>query len=329
MIMRLFKSLKLATSSFLSLVTLSAFLISCAKDHDLDDYKQEQFQKDYAKVASAAGRYSGTLKSNRTGETISALQITLSVDAKSVNSTDQSKDTVKPVIAADIEFAGNDDGVEVPASNAVYSPVSGLFHAELPIPNGTDPNMTALVINFTGTISPNGTLIGTMLAPGNDQHGANFSLTRGGDSIQSISKALPANSSTAFSKATTAKQSTHSYKGFYTDNQGTVAVTLNVVQPTRTRLEQIADLVVPNAEKYLSAYFELGNPQSYGSFSSLKWDTVNNRLQGTQAQPVNPLVIAHLTLDCEGFNFNSTANYNFTCDYSSSLNSRNAKLVFK
>lgn len=313
-----------------SVLALSSMaILGCSKDHDLDDYKQEQFQQYYAKVAAVAGRYSGSLKSSRDGQVISALQITLRADAQQVSSGDNSSDTVKPVLTAEIIFAGESDRVEVPLTQATYIDTNHLFHGELAIPQDQGSSLPAITLNLTGTISDGGQFDGTISENGYEDQGGTFQLDRDGQTVGAIAQSLGLGEGSIFGSAN--EQVSYQYIGKSQRAGAKTAedVTMTVSTPPRTRLQEIADLLVPGQERTVSVGLQL-NEQSTIGFAGATLDNNEERLKGTTTiSSSSSSSTGHVNLTCDKFIF-ASAPYNFTCVYQSDLNGQGAaKMTFQ
>lgn len=302
-----------------AVATAALALIGCSRDHDLDDYKNEQFQKDYAKVAAVAGRYSGSLTSIQTGKVLSALQITLRANAKIAGSGNESSDSVKPILSAEIQFAGRADSATVTVTNGTYIDQSHLFHAELDIPSEGGTATAPVTIDITGTIGDDGSFNGTMVEDGFESEGGSFNLSRDGQAMKALVTSLDLGTGSIFSG--TSESVSRQFVGSFQNSQVSIDnVKMTVSTPSRTRLQEVSDLLIPSQERFVTVnlFFKGGNAIF---FPTAELDSQSKMLKGATTRAVGSgagSTTVSMSLLCNQFQLNATT-YNFTCTYTNDL----------
>ena len=112
------------------------------------------------------------------------------------------------------------------------------------------------------------------------------------------------------------------------DAAGPVATDLTVIYPARTRLAELFELFSPSFERIVQFTFSINDGFGIAvNFTSVKWDSLNGTIDGTQVETQAGHNFTRY-LSCKNFQMN-VREYNFTCDYSSSLRAFNIPLVFK
>lgn len=94
-------------------------------------------------------------------------------------------------------------------------------------------------------------------------------------------------------------------------------VKMTVVDPAKTRMDEITDLFFPPSEEVLQVSISFPGAQVGLNFPTTKWDIAKGTLDGTQTMIVDNQS-NNLSLSCQNFYF-SDKKYSFTCTYLSSL----------
>ena len=77
-------------------------MVSCARDRDLRDYKNDELKKDLAALQAIEGVYAGTLTSNSDNSSLGAFGLELTADTKVTTLSEQT-----PVLRGTVMFSGN------------------------------------------------------------------------------------------------------------------------------------------------------------------------------------------------------------------------------
>lgn len=117
--------MKLFTGSFTALLTTTLFLSACAQDRDVDDYKKTKLNEDLAKVEQVSGNYTGTLKSNSTGEVIGTAGLQLQADTR-VNGLNEQQPVLRGVL-----FFKSSTTIKIIFQNSYFDPETQIFKSSL------------------------------------------------------------------------------------------------------------------------------------------------------------------------------------------------------
>ena len=106
-------------------------------------------------------------------------------------------------------------------------------------------------------------------------------------------------------------------------------VRLQVIWDARSRLDEILELLVPLTQKSLRVTLLWPNDAPSTTFATSKWDSVSGTLDATQTIATSGLN-GVLLLSCRGFHFTTTsAKYDFTCRYTSTVSNVDLSFQFK
>ncbi len=167
------------------ILATALFTIGCSNDKDLTDYKREKLVKELAALNSAQGDFTGVLTSKRTTQPLGAFKIKWRVSTDVIPSTDESRDSSKPVLMATIEFLGSSH-LLINARNGSYDPETGLYQGNIDIPMA---DKTTKTITLRALI--NGAhAIGSLEVVDFTDYGATFDLLRDGEKIDVLAKSI-------------------------------------------------------------------------------------------------------------------------------------------
>lgn len=314
-----------ATLKMISACSLLIALSSCSKDKDLDDYVTERLQSDLAEFKAVEGTYTGYLVSAKDSNVnLGSLKVTLTATTQTSNSSDGSRSTAQPILVSEVEFQGYYQ-MNIVGQNSLYIPETGQFHTDIPVQvvNGNG-QLTTETIALAGTIAE-ASISGSMQVRGHSADAGVFTLRSNGPSLRDLNARRKPDSVT--SRAPVLKTYVGTANGVAAGGQ-TTPVTMFVTNPPRDKFTEIYYLLYPNAEKLMQVSFTLKEGVPGATFPVATWDTLNGTLQARQdTNNLNNGSIVTVTLSCKNFQFQDTQ-YNFTCDFSSTLRATNILFSF-
>ena len=290
-------------------LTVLALMSACAKDKNLDDFKAEQYQRDFAQLQLANGTYRGLLVSKKDGSSLGALEVVYEAKTSVVNSTDQTKASSRPILTSNINFVGA-TRMSIVATTASYDPQSGNIQSEVAVTRTT--GATSVILN--GNLDKgSGVISGSLEAQGYPADGATFVLIRDGQSLEQINSqhkivAKPILTGDNYVGTTT-----------FNDKHNTVKnVNMILLKPETTSADDFLTLVSPvNPITVTLNYGESAQIQ----FSGANWDQqkVQSKLIGTaqlgcsttSPSCTSTLTPTQMTINCD-FDSRSKA---FTCQH--------------
>lgn len=308
---------------------LTAIAFGCAKDKNVDDYQADEAKKNYAKLESVAGQYSGLLYSQTTNQVVSAMSITLDAGLEPpVAGTNGSATAGTPSLTTTVVLQTDAGPITIPMTNSNYDEINHSFSSELTIQPTTSAAATAGTVTSTGgttgasststsTLShtivikarvEGGVMTGTLKDRNYANDGGTFTLRTSGGSLKDLSLTPEVRNSPL---STSSREL--SYKTFYGKYHADgKPFSLHALYPAQSALTAVLNSLFPNTDRILIVTLEPGEYVTL-TYSQVAWDVAAQTLFGTQAVSTSS-VTGTLTLACDHFDFNAT-NYHFMCNF--------------
>jgi hypothetical protein len=211
----------------------------CAKDRNLDDFKKEQAQEDFAKLSAPAGRYSGVLTDDQ-GNPLGGLQMTLTPKKVSSPNSDGTAGTAAATLVGSIDYLNNTSPVSFVTQTSNYDDTTGIYTATVSITTANSVNQSLYI---SATIHDDMMTNGTIQSATASSNILNFTLTKNGASLSDVAAKVHDKASSA---DPTANQVT-SYLGtttFKTTGE-TKPVHILILKPRKGTAEDFLNLVIP------------------------------------------------------------------------------------
>lgn len=307
--------MKTLTALFASVVAIA--LVGCGKDKSIEQYQRERLQENLAVYESVAGTYTGAVYSTETRKSIGALQLDLSAETTTVNSTTGELPIGAPVLVTNVSFR-DQSVLNLRIDSSVYDEGSGAYAATVTVDRtstgGQFPggDKTAQVI-IKGFIR-NGHLTGTIGATNNPRGAATFDLELNGTPIDQIRKGAPKGP-----LDTVGVTKRYSGKGTMPDSRSgksarrTMKFTVN--KPSQGPAGDFVDIFNPGVVKLVNASIEFSEAVSI-SFINIVWNPANGTIDGSNTLSGSGDTYT-VFLQCSNFQF-TRQDEPFHCDYWSS-----------
>jgi len=286
-------------------ITLLAALVlqlACAKDRNVDDYKEDRLRENLAKLQAVEGRYSGFLVSKKTGNRLGVLQLKLEATTQPTTGNDESKPAATPVVKSTLEFR-NSTTLRIEGQKSYYDPNSGQFQTEIPI----QQNGKTISVNMNGVLRE-GRFTGSLEALGYSEDGGTTDLVLNGKGLEEL-----AQESDSFSESNFTQKN---FSGTTRFSDGTVrGVHLNLLRPPATSEEDFLSLLTP--VRSLVATLNYGG-RARISFGDAQWDLRSGALTGQTAVNVegnSTGTVIQLLLGCQ---VSANANGDIDCNHRTS-----------
>lgn len=286
------------------LLAVAVATVGCGKDQTAEEYQREKLQKNLSVYESVAGRYTGTVYSAKTGKAMGALELNLSAETSTSNTSGADSALGTPVLVTNVRFMDK-ALISLTVPSSYYDQDSKNYSADIVIEKTDSGGSEDVTIRVSGALN-GATITGSIRASNEREAAGTFVLSRNGKPISEVAKDGPGGGVDR-----TGVSRTYEGKGSIRQKKKT-PMRLQVSRPSVNPLGQFVDIFYPSNEKRVNVSVMIAE-DVWTTITDVRWDAVNGILDGSQN---NSTVSGTYTsnIQCSNFYFTAQAEP-FACLY--------------